>query len=88
MQIIVCSKNAKPSKLNPPLSVSTPPMSHIPFAQRMPSDPAVTDFEEGVVAEWIATGHAESVNDEATNTVLAVHSPTVKIKAPKIGANL
>ena len=49
---------------------------------------SVADFEEGVVAEWIATGHAESVNDEATNTVLAVHSPTVKIKAPKVGANL
>ena len=48
----------------------------------------VADFSAAVVEEWIATGNAEPVNGEAKDTVLAVHSPTVKIKAPKIGANL
>jgi len=48
----------------------------------------VADFSAAVVDEWIATGNAEPVNGEAKDTVLAVHSPTVKIKAPKIGANL
>jgi len=48
----------------------------------------VADFSAAVVDEWIATGHAESVNGEATNTVLDVKSPTVNIKVPKVGANL
>jgi len=49
---------------------------------------SVADFSAAVVDEWIATGHAEPVNGEAKDTVLAVHSPTVKIKVPKVGANL
>ena len=48
----------------------------------------VADFSEAVVAEWISTGYAEAVTTEAQNTVLDVKSPTVKIKTPKIGANL
>ena len=47
----------------------------------------VADFSEAVVAEWIATGNAESIEVEAKNTVLEVHSPTVKIKVPKIGTD-
>jgi len=48
----------------------------------------VADFSEAVVAEWIATGNAESIEVKAKNTVLDVKSVTVKSKAPKIGANL
>ena len=47
----------------------------------------VADFSEAVVAEWIATGNAESIEVEAKNTVLEVHSPTLKIKVPKIGTD-
>jgi hypothetical protein len=46
---------------------------------------SVADFSAAVVAEWIATGNAEAVTTEATNTVLVVQSAEVKLKSPKIG---
>jgi hypothetical protein len=48
----------------------------------------VADFSADVVGEWIVTGNAEAVTTEAKDTVLDVKSQTVKIKVPKIGANL
>jgi hypothetical protein len=48
----------------------------------------VADFSAAVVDEWILTGNAEAVTTEAHDTALEVHSPVVKIKTPKIGANL
>jgi hypothetical protein len=48
----------------------------------------VADFSEAVVTEWVVTGNAEYVSaSTATNTVLDVKSPTVKIKVPKIGTD-
>jgi hypothetical protein len=42
-------------------------------------------FSAPVVDEWIATGFAEAVNGGGKDTTLVVKSPTIKIKAPKIG---
>ena len=44
-------------------------------------------FDPLILEEWVITRNAEFVVSEAKNTVLAVHSPTVKAKAPKLGAN-
>ncbi|TFG39838.1 MAG: hypothetical protein E4H44_01335 [Candidatus Aminicenantes bacterium] len=46
----------------------------------------VSAFSEAVVDEWTATGHAEAVSDDVKDTVLEVHSRTVKSNVPKLGA--